>query len=479
MPEEMSGVSRRTIVKGAAWSVPVIATAAAVPGAAASGRLSVGLTISGDCVAPGGALPDAAVAVTDESGPVTGATVTLMFSSSNGGEVTIGGKTYPTESSTLTLAVGETALRGVVAKTAGTVLVTATAKTSDGRSATSTTQAYEICVPQTSTLYQKGPSGEVLKGNPTTAAGPVRLSGVGAVGNNYASFLTTEGKVYITGAANASVGYMVNIPTGLQVKAVKYQEGGDYGWGIGSDGKIIAWGSDINDVKPSLGGDGYTYSADRPWVVGRNYVTALSESGEVRRGNSNTAFQTTTIPGGDTIKQITTQQDGDNAWMVGETGGVYYTTGLGGSAVATKPHPDGIESIAPGREYVPGITKRGEVVMLTGFDASWTSVTGLPAGVQAVSLTTRESSDYWYILGSDRNVYGLDHERKITQITTSGDIDSVTPATTSLFLRKKDNTWWWQPGNTGQIQPLLDGGTPITARWIGVTEGNQYGWALA
>ncbi|WP_424937687.1 hypothetical protein, partial [Arenibacterium sp. S380] len=148
-PEEISGVSRRTIVKGAAWSVPVIAVAAAVPGAAASGRLAAALTIPGGCVAPGGGLPAATVSVTDESGPVVDATVTFTFASSDGGTVTIDGKVYPTPNATLTLAPGEYALQGVTATTAGTVLVTATASTPDGRSATSTAQGYEVCAPQT------------------------------------------------------------------------------------------------------------------------------------------------------------------------------------------------------------------------------------------------------------------------------------------------------------------------------------------
>lgn len=53
MTEEIQknkGVSRRTLVKGAAWSVPVIAAAVATPLAAASGDVEVGaFTVNGDC----------------------------------------------------------------------------------------------------------------------------------------------------------------------------------------------------------------------------------------------------------------------------------------------------------------------------------------------------------------------------------------------------------------------------------------------
>lgn len=47
MTEENKGLSRRTVVKGAAWSVPVIAAAVATPLAAASTTLD--LTITGSC----------------------------------------------------------------------------------------------------------------------------------------------------------------------------------------------------------------------------------------------------------------------------------------------------------------------------------------------------------------------------------------------------------------------------------------------
>src|SRR5690606_40135099 len=44
-------VERRTIVKGAAWSIPVIAAGVAVPGATASGQAPWNVSIDGQCVA--------------------------------------------------------------------------------------------------------------------------------------------------------------------------------------------------------------------------------------------------------------------------------------------------------------------------------------------------------------------------------------------------------------------------------------------
>lgn len=42
MTEESKGLSRRTLMKGAAWAVPVVAVAAAVPAYAASGQTVIG-----------------------------------------------------------------------------------------------------------------------------------------------------------------------------------------------------------------------------------------------------------------------------------------------------------------------------------------------------------------------------------------------------------------------------------------------------
>lgn len=53
MNEEITqtdGISRRTIVKGAAWSIPVMAAAVAAPAAVATGGANWDVTVSGSCV---------------------------------------------------------------------------------------------------------------------------------------------------------------------------------------------------------------------------------------------------------------------------------------------------------------------------------------------------------------------------------------------------------------------------------------------
>jgi len=72
------GISRRTIVKGAAWSVPVIAAAVATPLAAASGDIEVGaFALNGTC----GVLGVVGPGFTLTAGPTTplpvGTTVTV------------------------------------------------------------------------------------------------------------------------------------------------------------------------------------------------------------------------------------------------------------------------------------------------------------------------------------------------------------------------------------------------------------------
>ena len=84
MTEEIQknkGLSRRTVVKGAAWSVPVIAAAVATPLAAASGTVDVGaFALNGTC----GVLGVLGPGFTITAGPTTplpvGTTITITGS---------------------------------------------------------------------------------------------------------------------------------------------------------------------------------------------------------------------------------------------------------------------------------------------------------------------------------------------------------------------------------------------------------------
>ena len=71
-------LSRRTLVKGAAWSLPVIAVAAATPMAAASTGVVEGVAINGDCAVLGLLLPGFTVDAPTDAIPA-GSTLTIAF----------------------------------------------------------------------------------------------------------------------------------------------------------------------------------------------------------------------------------------------------------------------------------------------------------------------------------------------------------------------------------------------------------------
>ncbi|MDR6866332.1 sugar lactone lactonase YvrE [Microbacterium resistens] len=146
-------VARRTVLQGAAWSIPVIAAAVALPGASASGDLKVviGIPGSGGCSPAGTVLTDAlSVDVTDATGPVSGATVTVTFTSADGGKVEYGGQTYPGSAVPVVVttdANGHAALSNLTLVTPTTITAQATVTTPDGRTAVSNIETYSVCAP--------------------------------------------------------------------------------------------------------------------------------------------------------------------------------------------------------------------------------------------------------------------------------------------------------------------------------------------
>jgi len=147
------GISRRTIVRGAAWSVPVIATAVAMPLASASGEIRIRITLpgAGGCAEPGMVLADALdIDVVDDSGPVAGASVAVTFASSDGGTLSYGGQTYPGSTTPVTVvtdATGHAKLTNVTLLTPTTITAQATVTMPDGRTATSNAAVYQVCAP--------------------------------------------------------------------------------------------------------------------------------------------------------------------------------------------------------------------------------------------------------------------------------------------------------------------------------------------
>ncbi|MFE6994438.1 hypothetical protein ACFVAE_00605 [Microbacterium sp. NPDC057659] len=89
MTDPKSGVSRRTVLKGAAWSVPVVAVTTAVPAQAASGDVNVGqfnessANITNQTVSMSGMYVDCTDGQTSPMQQPYTATVTISYTGSN------------------------------------------------------------------------------------------------------------------------------------------------------------------------------------------------------------------------------------------------------------------------------------------------------------------------------------------------------------------------------------------------------------
>ncbi|WP_424935848.1 MULTISPECIES: SMP-30/gluconolactonase/LRE family protein [Bacteria] len=236
------GVSRRMVVRGAAWSIPVIATAVAVPLASASGEIRIRVTIpgAGGCAAPGTVLADALdIEVADDSGPIAGAAVTLSFASVDGGTLTHGGQTYPGSVVPVTVvtdAAGRATLANVTLLTPTTVTVQATVTMPDGRTATSNAAAYQICAPCAQEAFHAN------------------------YGDHRDAVVDAEGNLYLSTYA-APNGVVKISPTGQELwyaKGPAWEEG-SLGVGFAPDGRLYAargWptaGPVIYELDPATG----------------------------------------------------------------------------------------------------------------------------------------------------------------------------------------------------------------------------------
>ncbi|WP_022878632.1 hypothetical protein [Microbacterium sp. B19] len=90
------GVARRTILAGAAWSIPVIATAAVAPAASASGTLALAFNQASYTGTACSTITGAYVTATTNGTPTTGASITVTLS--NGYTFAGGSATYTSTS---------------------------------------------------------------------------------------------------------------------------------------------------------------------------------------------------------------------------------------------------------------------------------------------------------------------------------------------------------------------------------------------
>ena len=391
LPEEASrAVPRRTIVKGAAWSVPVIAAAVAIPVATASGALKASLTIPADCVQPGVALPDAVVTVTDDSGAVTDATVTFMFASTDGGVISVGGNQYPVPNTTFVLPQGQYTLSGATATASGTVTVTATATTPDGRTATALTQAYAICTTQPSGInWGRNTRGELGRdimnpaepGNWDPMVGANLPAGVTVVSvgrsNTAAYIMASDGNVYSTGS---SANYALGRPGGTSNVPAAIPE---------------LSGQNVIDVQSWAGDGNFGMSSPTLALTADGRVYSWGPAAYNGRGDGVSSTTPTLIPGLTDVKEIAVTETNGYALKNDGTVWVWGNNSFGrlgqnfGSNQATP-----VQLVAAGNDNVEltSTTRAGFVRKANGTVASWGS------GTNGVLGTGTNSDSYFTVI---------------------------------------------------------------------------------
>lgn len=257
------GVSRRSVVKAAAWSVPVIAVAVSTPAAAASVAAST-LTFelpSYDGTSCGTLTGIRATLTTDGTAPDAGKAVTISlaggYTFANGSTSWIG-TTAPDGTVTLPdVKIPANAASGSVTAVAGTLTATASLTATAG-----------------GTAFFRGPDG-AAKEYPTVPVGST------AVGRN--AFLAPDGDLYVEGvviASGVSAAY-ADVNSANQT-IVGFVAGGVASY-YGPNGATSTFTSVPANATP-LGRDAYLAPNGSLWV--QNTLVAAGVSSAVARPNS-------------------------------------------------------------------------------------------------------------------------------------------------------------------------------------------------
>ncbi len=412
----ISTPSRRTILTGAAWSVPVIAAASVAPIAAAASNDPVlafnQTTYNGTAC---GTITGAYVTVTVGGVPTAGQSVTVTLS---GGYTFSGGSTTHTGVSD---GSGKVALPAIsVAAVGGSGTLSGISGTSTA-SATATAPAVRaIGLDWSSTYFPAVPAG--------IAASSVGFANTNS--NSFGYFLGSDGYLYksfdagawakcspsgVTGFSLDTTGttalyttgttigldwsstYFPALPAGITATSVGFTtSGGNYfGYFLGSDGYLYK----------SFNAGAWTKCS--PAGVTDFSVDTVSSSAIYTTGTtigldwSSTYFPA--LPAGITATSVGFTTSGGNyfGYFLGSDGYLYKSFNAG---AWTKCSPAGVTDFSVDTTGSSAIYTTGTAI---GIDWSSTYYPALPAGVTAdsVGLTSSGGNNFGYFLGSDGYLY--------------------------------------------------------------------------
>lgn len=445
MPDEVqidsSGVSRRTLVKGAVWSVPVIAVATSAPLAAASGELALAWGPVQDIV-PCQSMTATYVTLTNAGAPVAGSVVQIFLP--NGLKWSDTG--VPGWRSFVTDAQGRVEL-------GGTTAIVSTGRGGDYVLFARTPGLADV----PAALKVEVSTGAIwYSGNATTAsqadsAGTVRYPVALAVAGSYVWAKNQAQELYVHAGAVDGPWNKVTIPAVSKVVAV---QGNNYGMAIAGgrvyrlqngDTTALDMGA-LPSPPQDIAGSGlyaYVLLADGTW-----WWRWLHIDGDSWKQ---------LVGGPGTYTSIDVNEGGGYGWAIGNDGEVYWVAPGGGTGNNVQPSDptnvlaNAVET-AIGSSYAYARTASGAV--FAKFAAStttpWSQMSGLPAG-GATHIYTGTGSNWAWALANGTLYYSGNASQffpadSAGALSAGGPIAEVKVAANWVYVKTSDGRWWAKGG---------------------------------
>jgi hypothetical protein len=463
-----SSPRRRTILQGAAWSVPVLAAAVAAPTASASGNSSLVFTQGFGSFTACGVVPGGVLLLTSGGSPVANATVNVTLPAElQWGDLTTGVKAFTTD------AFGRVDLGGWIlgTGTAGTFAVTATSSSGATASANATATA------SSGVIWYSSDQATATNSDP---AGTVADARDIVVTTNYVYTITTTGEWYVKSGAN-SVSPYTRISGAPSIDSVWGGLGSDYGYALagGSVYKTAA----TTTATPVTGVSGVTSLAT---TGGR--VFASTSGGDVYRATDGaSSFTQVTLATATTtpligVTAIAGNQGGGYGWAISGTD-IYYILDnnrayLSTTVAAAKPANP--VALAIGATWAYALDADGTVwAHFTASAGAWQQLSGLPGAATEIAAflggdtlwALSGSTPFW---SSNASTFNSSNPGAI-----AGTAAQLWVGASNAYVRTTSGQWWHRTGaaTTGVWNQIT--GTPgNTVTKIATNYGN-FAWALA
>ncbi|MDQ1074643.1 MULTISPECIES: hypothetical protein [Microbacterium] len=475
-PAVDAGLPRRTVLTGAAWTIPVIAAATIAPAASASGTLQLAFDKSTYNGTACSTITGAYVTATTNGVPTTGASITVSLSNNytfSGGSTTATG--YSDTNGRYTLPDINVAAAG------GTAAVTATSGSSTG-TATLSAPAVPDEVPQDGSVALTGlPAGVTatqiarqntanggviwVRGSDNNLYGVTRTSTAVTTltrqftnANSFYSTPNSDAIGWITTSGTPMDGSvaLTGLPAGVTATQIARQNTANGGviWVRGSDNNLYGvtrTSTAVTTLTRQFTNANSFYSTPNSDAIGWITTSGTPMDGSVAL---------TGLPAGVTATQIARQNtaNGGVIWVRGSDNNLYGVTRTSTAVTTLTRQFTNANSFysTPNSDAIGWITTSG-----TPMDGS-VALTGLPAGVTATQIARQNTANggVIWVRGSDNNLYGV--TRTSTAVTTL--TRQFTNANSFYSTPNSDAIGWITTSGTP-----MDGSVALTGLPAGVT----------